>query len=139
MSRGLATIFWLTISTAVARVWADPGGSPFEWGFNNNVRRVRLQIQHTHGLLTSLYQVDSITECQTFPIIIVPQTSTPNNVGVPPYYLFAFEAGGIPSVSMIGTDHNNLSWQNTHKRGKRIARAAINIATTRNLKRVLIS
>lgn len=130
MYRGFATIFWLIISYAVAHVWADQGESPFAWGFNNKVRRITFKVQYTRSLMTVLYQVDSIAECQTFPIIIVPQSSTPNNVGVPPYYLFAFEAGGIPSVSMIGTDHNNLSWQNTHKRGKQGAA----IATTKNLK-----
>lgn len=31
--------------------------------------------------------------------------------------MFAFEPGGIPTVSMIGNDPKNLSWQNTHKSG----------------------
>ncbi|KIP02077.1 hypothetical protein PHLGIDRAFT_60745, partial [Phlebiopsis gigantea 11061_1 CR5-6] len=35
---------------------------------------------------------------------------------VPPYYLIAFEVGGVPTTTNLGSDASNLSWKNTHKR-----------------------
>lgn len=38
-------------------------------------------------------------------------------LGVPPYFLVAFELGGIPTQANIGSDYGNLSWKADHKRG----------------------
>ncbi|KAI0791462.1 hypothetical protein BC629DRAFT_1509716 [Irpex lacteus] len=98
-SRRVAVSFWLAGCYTLAL--ASQSESPFQWGFNDQ----------------SVVSTFSFSECQQLPLLIVPLNTTPTYYGIPPYYLFAFEPGGIPSVSMIGTDPKNLSWQNTHQRG----------------------
>ncbi|KAI0804496.1 hypothetical protein BC629DRAFT_1590764 [Irpex lacteus] len=78
------------------------GGSvdpPFLWTFGNN------------------FVASEISECQTLPLQVIPLKPSSTFTGVGPYYMFAFEPEGIPTVSLIGSDPKNLSWQNTHKSG----------------------
>lgn len=71
----------------------------FAWKFGNN------------------YIQQEFQECQTLPINVIPQNSSFTTTGVPPWYLIAFELGGVPTTTMVGSDPNNLSWQVTHARG----------------------
>lgn len=40
-----------------------------------------------------------------------------NFLGVPPYFLIAFEIGGSPTMANIGSDPSQLSWTVDHQRG----------------------
>lgn len=68
-------------------------------------------------LILHQFVASEISECQTLPLQIIPLNSSSTFTGVGPYYMFAFEPEGIPTVSLIGSDPKNLSWQNTHKSG----------------------
>lgn len=57
------------------------------------------------------------TECQTLSIIAEPLLSNSSVIGVAPFYLIAFEVGGIPTTTMVGSNPSNLSWTANHKRG----------------------
>lgn len=35
----------------------------------------------------------------------------PPTFGTQPYYLIAYEPGGLSVAKFVGTDHNNLTWQ----------------------------
>ncbi|KAH8105354.1 hypothetical protein BXZ70DRAFT_904557 [Cristinia sonorae] len=72
----------------------------FQWTFGNN------------------FVLTDIQECQQL-LIVVSSLFTNNTkaLGTPPYYMLAFENGGIPTTSMIGTDPTKLSWQANHARG----------------------
>ena len=37
---------------------------------------------------------------------------------VPPFYLYAFEVGGVPTVTLVGSDLTNMLWTAAHKRGR---------------------
>lgn len=51
-------------------------------------------------------------------MVIMPLDSNdPSALGVGPYYMLAFEIGGIPTTSMIGNDPADLWWQANHKQG----------------------
>ena len=50
--------------------------------------------------------------------IIVEPLGGGSSKGIPPYYMFAFEVGGIPTTQMIGSDPANLTWIADHKQGK---------------------
>ena len=52
----------------------------------------------------------SLTECGTYEISVVSQPGL-TSFGVPPYYLMAWKANGVPTVSPIGSDRSSLSWQ----------------------------
>ena len=105
------------------------GDHLFQWKFANNVS---MPLSNADGSLRVLAQfVDQdFTECQTLPLLV--ESLFTNNtaaVGVPPYYLIAFEAGGIPTTTMIGSDPNNLSWQAIHKRGESLHPTYITLLT----------
>lgn len=38
-------------------------------------------------------------------------------IGVAPYYLIAFELGGIPTTTPLGSDPTNMTWTANHKAG----------------------
>ncbi|KAI0084381.1 hypothetical protein BDY19DRAFT_909858 [Irpex rosettiformis] len=94
-------VLWLGLGLGLmaGMVRADPGDRLFLWTFGGN------------------FVASELTECQTLPIQIKPLTSNSTYTGVGPYYMFAFEPGGVPSVAMIGEDPKKLTWQNTHKSG----------------------
>ncbi|GJE96423.1 hypothetical protein PsYK624_126200 [Phanerochaete sordida] len=60
----------------------------------------------------------SFEECQTLPISLI-------GVGQPPYYMLAFESGGISTSSQIGYDPANLWWQVNHKQGSSLVLAIV--------------
>ena len=74
-------------------------------------------VKHLIELLATQYIQTSFDECQTLPVIVEPLTNA-TSTGVPPYYLIAFEVGGIPTTTMIGNDPQNLSWTAIHKAGR---------------------
>lgn len=57
-------------------------------------------------------------ECQTLSPVVESKSSNASALGVPPYYMLAFELGGVPTTTMVGSDPSKLSWQVRHKRGK---------------------
>ncbi|KAL5518320.1 hypothetical protein ACEPAH_2 [Sanghuangporus vaninii] len=52
----------------------------------------------------------SLMQCGTYEISVVSQPGS-TSFGVPPYYLMAWKADGVPTVSHIGSDRSSLSWQ----------------------------
>lgn len=71
----------------------------FQWKFGNNFILTELQ------------------ECQTLPIIVQSITNDTSAVGVPPYYVVAFEPGGVPTTQNVGNSSGNLSWLVDHAAG----------------------
>ncbi|KAJ7912992.1 hypothetical protein B0H13DRAFT_2326757 [Mycena leptocephala] len=68
-------------------------GQLFEWGFSG-----KQEVSN------------SLPSCRTFPITVDPLTAH----GVPPFYMIAFEVGGAPTTSFIGTNASNLAWTVRH-------------------------
>lgn len=62
------------------------------------------------------YTDREVEECQTLPLYVVSTTDNASSLGVAPYYMAAFEAGGVPTVTLVGTTTSNLSWQVRHRR-----------------------
>ncbi|KAI0804495.1 hypothetical protein BC629DRAFT_1180952 [Irpex lacteus] len=91
-------VIWLLAVPWSVKAQVNLNNRTFQWKFGGN------------------FVASTFSECQTLPIIVEPLNSTTTDVGAAPYYLIAFEAGGIPSLSMIGSDPNNLTWENAHKR-----------------------
>ena len=50
-------------------------------------------------------------------LIVQSVSNDTSAVGVPPYYLMAFESGGVPTTTMVGSDLSKLTWLANHKRG----------------------
>ncbi len=44
-------------------------------------------------------------------------TNDTSAVGVPPYYVVAFEPGGVPTTQNVGNSSGNLSWLVDHAAG----------------------
>ncbi|EKM55035.1 uncharacterized protein PHACADRAFT_255361 [Phanerochaete carnosa HHB-10118-sp] len=75
----------------------------------------RPAFQRSWGDAASL---DSFEECQLLSVVVESLDSENSSaVGVALYYMLAFEAGGVPTTSMIGYDPTNLCWQANHKQG----------------------
>lgn len=49
---------------------------------------------------------------------VLPRAVNSTDVGVAPYYLMAFEPGGISTSAFIGTDPSHLNWQVDHEAGR---------------------
>ncbi|KAI0084380.1 hypothetical protein BDY19DRAFT_535709 [Irpex rosettiformis] len=92
-----ALLLWLSLAASSVVVWANPDDR-FIWKFGGN------------------FVASTISECQNLSVI-VEANATSTYMGVPPYYLFALVEGGVPSVSLIGSNPNQLTWQNKHQRG----------------------
>ncbi|KAJ3523914.1 hypothetical protein NM688_g8648 [Phlebia brevispora] len=99
MQGGALSVLLCAVALLVPRVEGQNPVRTFQWKFGNN------------------YVDESFAECQTLPIIVEPLSDNSTTAGVPPYYLFAFELGGIPTVTMVGNDPNNLTWVANHKQG----------------------
>ncbi|KAL5495948.1 hypothetical protein ACEPAI_1412 [Sanghuangporus weigelae] len=69
-----------------------PRDAPFFWGWKNGMNET------------------SLMECGSYEISVVSQPGS-TSFGVPPYYLMAWKADGVPTVSSIGSDRSSLSWQ----------------------------
>ncbi|KZP24229.1 hypothetical protein FIBSPDRAFT_888957 [Athelia psychrophila] len=56
-----------------------------------------------------------------------PVAALPNStsMGVPPYYMIAYESGGIPTTTNIGTNATNLSWQAGYGIGTQLTLAMV--------------
>lgn len=101
MQRGLCIALALLLQCAVqaaAQTYAD-----WLWGFGGQ-----------------LVVSDEFEECQSVPLVIIPPASNASAVGVPPYYLLAFEPGGVPTTTMVGRDPKNLTWIANHKQGAKL-------------------
>ncbi|KAL5495942.1 hypothetical protein ACEPAI_1406 [Sanghuangporus weigelae] len=75
---------------------STPRDVPFLWGWKD-------------GLIDDR-DAPSLMECGTYEISVVSQSGS-TSFGVPPYYLVAWKADGVPTVSHIGLDRSSLSWQ----------------------------
>ncbi|EJD00482.1 uncharacterized protein FOMMEDRAFT_159184 [Fomitiporia mediterranea MF3/22] len=51
-----------------------------------------------------------LTQCESYHISILPLSGNSSSHGTPPYYMMAWKSNGIPTVSSIGSNRNNLSW-----------------------------
>ncbi|GJE96424.1 hypothetical protein PsYK624_126210 [Phanerochaete sordida] len=78
----------------VLGVTAQPFQHTFDWGWQ------------------TLVSPTSFEECQLVQVDVIGNFGT-----VAPYYMLAFEPGGVPTTSMIGHDRSNLWWQANHQRG----------------------
>lgn len=114
---GVARIFLLcAVAFGVVRVEGQGQvHPPFTWGFNANVNVSGLWLSR-YKSLTLLVIKTELTQCQTYPITLSPNSGS-TAVGVAPYYLIAFEPNGIPTTTMVGSDPNNLMWTANHKQG----------------------
>lgn len=56
-------------------------------------------------------------ECQTLSLFVESRSSNASAIGIGPYYMFAFEPGGVPTTSPVGINASSLSWQVKHRRG----------------------
>jgi hypothetical protein len=54
---------------------------------------------------------------QCAPLVIYVNNNIATVKPVPPYYLVAFEAGGLSTVSYVGYDVGNLIWTVNHLTG----------------------
>lgn len=73
------------------------------------VHRFDTVVNDLIGTLQSI--TGSFQECQTLPIVVLPLPGNSSAIGVPPYSLIAFEDGGVPTSTIIGSDPKNLTWQ----------------------------
>ena len=55
-----------------------------------------------------------------------------NSTGVPPYYLFAFEVGGIPTAQMVGSDPANLTWIANYRQGEGCVPNCVHVPVANN-------
>ncbi|EKM55034.1 uncharacterized protein PHACADRAFT_208564 [Phanerochaete carnosa HHB-10118-sp] len=77
-----------------------------------------------------LFAPQPLEECQTLQIVISPfdSSDSPASAGIPPFYMLAFEPGGVPTTSALGSDLTRLLWQVDHVRGSQIMLAVIDSA-----------
>lgn len=92
--RGPQAVFLLFLVTWIPNVISQ--NHTFQWKFGNNFIDTTIQ------------------ECQKLPLVIQPPTDNSTTAGTPPYVLIAFELGGVPTTTPIGSDN---TWQVTHKAG----------------------
>ncbi|KZT01644.1 uncharacterized protein LAESUDRAFT_752523 [Laetiporus sulphureus 93-53] len=90
----------LALQACVLRCCAwQPPYHAFQWTFGNNYLETELE------------------ECQNMTIVVESLSSNSSELGVPPYYLIAFELGGVPTTRMVGPDASKLYWQVGHREG----------------------
>lgn len=72
----------------------------------------------------------SLEECQTLTVALesLEGTASSEPLGTPPYSMLAFEPGGIPTTSALGSDPAHLSWQVKHARGSQVMLAVVDSA-----------
>ncbi|KAI0754634.1 hypothetical protein C8Q80DRAFT_1266226 [Daedaleopsis nitida] len=70
----------------------------------------------------------SLRECDTHRITLSPLNGTAKAMGVPPYYMMAIAAYGTSSVSHIGDNSSELSWQVQNRRGTQLLLTVIDSA-----------
>ncbi|KAI0942404.1 hypothetical protein AcW1_003046 [Taiwanofungus camphoratus] len=90
-------LFSFTAQVLIVRCRAQDRA--FQWKFGGN------------------YVLTEVQECQNMSIIVESITSNASAIGMPPYYLIAFEPGGVPTTSLVGSDPSHLSWRVNHKSG----------------------
>lgn len=68
--------------------------------------------------------MDHLSACSNVTLFVeampTSQNDDPLTVTVPPYTMYAFEAGGTPNTQNIGSDPHNLTWVVNHSPGKHI-------------------
>ena len=50
-------------------------------------------------------------------MVVTPGTGSTASLGTPPYYMLAFQPGGVTTRSLLGTDPANLQWTVDHPAG----------------------
>ncbi|KAF7367861.1 hypothetical protein MSAN_00850600 [Mycena sanguinolenta] len=58
----------------------------------------------------------SLPSCRSFPLAADARTAN----GTPPFYMMAFDVGGSPLTSFIGTNQSNLTWTVAHPVGSQL-------------------
>ncbi|CCM00033.1 uncharacterized protein FIBRA_02059 [Fibroporia radiculosa] len=94
----LLRLLFLVIASHLLITQCRAQSRAFQWTFGNN------------------FILSELQECQNMSIVVESITNNASELGVPPYYLIAFEAGGIPTTSMIGSEPSQLRWQVGHRR-----------------------
>ncbi|KAF5378925.1 hypothetical protein D9757_008740 [Collybiopsis confluens] len=99
-SRSIASFLLLSLGlTRTAYAQMPPDQNLFQWKFANN------------------FLSYSLPSCQTFGIIVEPVNATNLTQAFPPFYMLAWEIGGTPRTTLLGTDNSSLSWQVDHPVG----------------------
>lgn len=114
MLGGVCASFVCVVALLAVRV--EGQDHTFQWNFGPNVSDVLLSRQNPHLLYIKFVELE-FTECKSYPVFVESITNDPSALGVAPYYLIAFEVGGIPTTTMVGSDPHNLSWTANHKQG----------------------
>ncbi|KLO16881.1 hypothetical protein SCHPADRAFT_994839 [Schizopora paradoxa] len=87
------TLLLAAVLLAILQTCLGQSQSAFQWKFNTN------------SVSTSL------VGCSNYPILVQSRnTSNASALGTPPYYMIAFNPGGVATTSFIGSDPNNLTW-----------------------------
>ncbi|TFK17333.1 hypothetical protein FA15DRAFT_337752 [Coprinopsis marcescibilis] len=97
----------LSLPAALAQAPNNPTNRPssrqFQWQFTDD----------TFGSF--------LPTCRPLGIRVLPWDVTLNDTfGVPPFYMLAYEVGGTPQTSFIGTDNTTLSYTVRHPPGSRL-------------------
>ena len=114
LGRSGSLLTFFSLSQLLVHCWA---AESFSWTFGDSVSPTVLNYLHSKAHF-SQFAYAEFQECQTLPVLVSStNVSNPGAIGIPPYYMLAFELGGVPTTSMIGADLNNLQWQVNHARG----------------------
>ncbi|THH14744.1 hypothetical protein EW146_g5621 [Bondarzewia mesenterica] len=73
-------------------------------------------------------QSTGLTECQSMDIVVRSLTGNSSSVGQSPYYMVAYEADGMATVSPIGSDPSQLSWEVNHRAGTEVILSVVDSA-----------
>ncbi|GJE96422.1 hypothetical protein PsYK624_126190 [Phanerochaete sordida] len=102
---------WLSLLTAQHALAQLP--NTFRWSFDTAV------------------VAGGLEECLILQVALEPvDNSNPpaGSFGVPPFYMLAFEPGGVPTTSVLGSDPTQLAWQVNHVRGSELMLAVVDSA-----------
>ncbi|KAL5522147.1 hypothetical protein ACEPAF_2004 [Sanghuangporus sanghuang] len=91
-SQRLLFAFGLVTSWRMSTADDSSGSSGFQWKWANNMVSTQL------------------TQCEGYGVQVLASPNNSSAFGTPPYYMIAWKANGIPTVSDIGSDRDNLSW-----------------------------
>ncbi|KAH7919675.1 hypothetical protein BV22DRAFT_1133673 [Leucogyrophana mollusca] len=94
---GRAFSIFLFSSSCYARVNT---GRAFTWGFTN----------------ASVYETGNLVECDTMDLSV----SASESAAMGPYYILAFEAGGVSTTSLAGVGAQSPRWQVNHPTGSQL-------------------
>ncbi|KAK7679062.1 hypothetical protein QCA50_018006 [Cerrena zonata] len=98
----------LATTLLLSSIWnsaADILDQTFIWGINTDLIK-----------LTS----NGLGACSSVPIYVGSRNPTDPFQGVPPFTMYAFKVGGIPTTQVIGSDPTNLTWVVDHSPGSTV-------------------